>query len=152
MISYRDQWDDSLRVNIDSYFYLTKYAVPHMPRGSCIINSASVDSYIGAPTRLDYATSKGAIVAFTRALSNQLIQTKGIRVNAVAAGPVWSSASTAGNGDENHEGHGLGNWTPMQRMGQPSEVASSYVFLASKDGGFFSGQTLHPNGGIIVNS
>ena len=124
-----------------------------MPEGSCIINTASVDSYIGAPSRLDYSVSKGAIVALTRALSNQLVKTKGIRVNAVAAGPITTTSGgteTEQEGAPGH-GHGLGNWTPMQRVGEPGEVATSYVFLASKEAGFFSGQTLHPNGGLVVN-
>lgn len=137
-----------MHVNIDSYFYITKYAIPHMPSGSSIINSASVDAYIGAPTRLDYATSKGAVTAFTRALSNQLVKSKGIRVNSVAAGPVDESKGASVEGEHPH---GLGNWTPMQRVGQAAEVATSYVFLASKEGAFFSGQTLHPNGGIVVH-
>jgi NAD(P)-dependent dehydrogenase (short-subunit alcohol dehydrogenase family) len=143
-----------MRTNIDAYFFETKSALPFLNSGSVIINSASVDSYIGVPTRLDYATSKGAVVAFTRALSNQLLRT-GIRVNAVAAGPVATPLLGQGDGDgdgeEDHEGHGLGNWTPMKRLARPVEVATSYVFLASQESALFSGQTLHPNGGIVVN-
>jgi NAD(P)-dependent dehydrogenase (short-subunit alcohol dehydrogenase family) len=135
---------------LDSYFHLTKYVLPHLPKGAVIVNSASVDSYIGVPSRLDYATSKGAVVAFTRALSNQLVK-KGIRVNAVAAGPVWTPLLATGVSEQSQKGHGLGNWTPMDRVGQPSEIATSYVFLASKKSAFMSGQTLHPNGGIVVN-
>ncbi|KAJ0132621.1 Peroxisomal biogenesis factor 6 [Fusarium oxysporum f. sp. albedinis] len=145
-----EQWASSFRVNLDSYFHLTKYVLPHLSEGGVIINSASVDSYIGAPSRLDYATSKGAVVAFTRALSNQLVK-KGIRVNAVAAGPVWTPLVATGVSEQSQQGHGLGNWTPMDRVGQPSEIATSYVFLASKESVFMSGQTLHPNGGIVVN-
>ncbi len=121
-----------------------------MSKGSVIINSASVDSYIGVPSRLDYTTSKGAIIAFTRGLSNELVK-KGIRVNAVAAGPVWTPLVATGVSKEGQHGHGLGNWTPMNRLGQPSEIATSYVFLASRDSEFMSGQTLHPNGGIVVH-
>lgn len=121
-----------------------------MVKGSSIINSASVDSYIGSPSRLDYATTKGAIVAFTRALSNDLIK-KGIRVNAVAAGPVWTPMMASGVDKAGQHGHGLGNWTPMDRVGQPVEIATSYVFLAANESQFMSGQTLHPNGGIVVN-
>jgi NAD(P)-dependent dehydrogenase (short-subunit alcohol dehydrogenase family) len=139
----REQWASTFRVNLDSYFHLTKYVLPHLSKGGVIINSASVDSYIGVPSRLDYATSKGAVVAFTRALSN--------RVNAVAAGPVWTPLVATGVSEQSQQGHGLGNWTPMDRVGQPSEIATSYVFLASKESAFMSGQTLHPNGGIVVN-
>jgi NAD(P)-dependent dehydrogenase (short-subunit alcohol dehydrogenase family) len=146
----REQWASTFRVNLDSYFHLTKYVLPHLSKGGVIINSASVDSYIGVPSRLDYATSKGAVVAFTRALSNQLVK-KGIRVNAVAAGPVWTPLVATGVSEQSQQGHGLGNWTPMDRVGQPSEIATSYVFLASKESVFMSGQTLHPNGGIVVN-
>lgn len=123
-----------------------------MSAGACIINSTSVDAYIGVPTRVDYAASKGAVVAFTRALSNQLIK-RGIRVNAVAAGPTWTPllATSSASKDATKGLHGLGNHTPMDRLGQPSEVATSYVFLASPDAAFMSGQTLHPNGGIVVN-
>ncbi|PHH78652.1 hypothetical protein CDD80_6544 [Ophiocordyceps camponoti-rufipedis] len=144
------QWKETQAVNVDSYFYLTKCALPLLSDGGSIINSASVDSYIGVPSRLDYATSKGAIIAFTRGLSNQLVK-KGIRVNAVAAGPVWTPLVESGVGSEGQQGHGLGNWTPMNKLGQPIHVATSYVFLASADSEFMSGQTLHPNGGIVVN-
>jgi len=146
-----EQWSTTFRTNIDSYFYMTKYALPHMPSGGVIINTSSVDAYIGVPTRLDYVASKGAVIAFTRGLSNELVK-KGIRVNAVAAGPVWTPlVSSSGVSKEGQKGHGLGNWTPMDRLGQPSEIATSYVFLASRESAFISGQTLHPNGGIVVN-
>ncbi|KAG8420766.1 hypothetical protein J3459_008631 [Metarhizium acridum] len=145
-----EQWASTFRVNIDSYFYLTKAILPFMAKNGSIINSASVDSYIGVPSRLDYATTKGAIIAFTRSLSNDLIK-KGIRVNAVAAGPVWTPLVASGVEKSGQHGHGLGNWTPMDRIGQPVEVATSYVFLAGSDSQFMSGQTLHPNGGIVVN-
>jgi NAD(P)-dependent dehydrogenase (short-subunit alcohol dehydrogenase family) len=145
-----EQWASTFRVNLDSYFHLTKYMLPHLSKGGAIINSASVDSYLGVPSRLDYAVSKGAVVAFTRALSNQLVK-RGIRVNAVAAGPTWTPLLATGVSKEGRQGHGLGNWTPMDRLGQPSEVATSYVFLASQESTFMSGQTLHPNGGIVVN-
>ncbi|OTA97992.1 hypothetical protein M426DRAFT_70600 [Hypoxylon sp. CI-4A] len=132
--------------NVNPLFHLIKSALPHLSNGAIIINSASVDPYIGTPSRVDYATSKGAMIAFTRALSNQLVK-KGIRVNAVAAGPVWSPlVATKGQ-----KGHGLGNWTPMERFGQPSETATSYVFLAGNESAFMSGKSLHPNGGIVVN-
>ncbi|OAA40308.1 NAD(P)-binding domain protein [Metarhizium rileyi] len=145
-----EQWAATFRVNIDSYFFLTKEMLPNMAENASIINSASVDSYIGVPSRLDYATTKGAIVAFTRSLSNDLVK-KGIRVNAVAAGPVWTPLVASGVDKPGQHGHGLGNWTPMNRIGQPVEVATSYVFLATNESQFMSGQTLHPNGGIVVN-
>jgi len=145
-----EQWSYLFRVNVDSYFHLTKAILPSMGKGGSIINSASVDSYIGAPSRLDYATSKGAVVAFTRSLSNELVK-KGIRVNAVAAGPVWTPMLASSVDKKGQQGHGLGNSTPMGRLGQPSEVATTYVFLASGESQFMSGQTLHPNGGIVVN-
>ncbi|KAI1418551.1 NAD(P)-binding protein [Hypoxylon sp. FL1857] len=140
----------TFRTNVDPLFHLTKSALPHLSNGAVIINSASVDSYIGTPSRVDYAASKGAVIAFTRALSNQLVK-KSIRVNAVAAGPVWSPLVATGVSEQGQKGHGLGNWTPMERLGQPSEIATSYVFLASSESAFMSGQTLHPNGGIVVN-
>jgi len=161
-----EQWYMTFRTNIDACFHITKAALPHLAAGASVINSTSVDAYVGVPTRVDYAASKGAVVAFTRALSNQLIK-RGIRVNAVAAGPTWTpmlaasgagaggggeeetAASKAGGGGGGH--HKLGYHTPMDRLGQPSEVATSYVFLASADSVFMSGQTLHPNGGIVVN-
>jgi len=145
-----EQWSSTFRVNIDSYFHLTKAMLPYMAKNGSIINSASVDSYIGVPSRLDYATTKGAIIAFTRSLSNDLVK-KGIRVNAVAAGPVWTPLVASGVDKPGQHGHGLGNWTPMDRVGQPVEVATSYVFLAANESQFMSGQTLHPNGGIVVN-
>ncbi|KAH8747731.1 hypothetical protein F5883DRAFT_721213 [Diaporthe sp. PMI_573] len=145
-----EQWSTTFKTNIDSYFYLTKQVLKHLASDGIIINSASVDSYIGVPSRLDYAASKGAVVAFTRALSNELVK-KGIRVNAVASGPVWTPLIATGVSLEGQKGHGLGNRTPMGRLGQPAEVATSYVFLASKESSFISGQTLHPDGGIVVN-
>lgn len=109
--------------NVNAMFHLTKYALPIMARRGVIINSASVDAYIGSPTRLDYATSKGAIVAFTRALSNSLMQ-DGIRVNAVAPGPIWTPLmSTNVSKEDKH----LGDSSPMGRLGQPVEVATSYA-------------------------
>lgn len=121
-----------------------------MAKNGSIINSPSVDSYIGVPSRLDYATTKGAIIAFTRSLSNHLIK-KSIHVNAVAAGPVWIPLVASGVGKSGQHGHGLGNWTPMDRIGHPVEVATSYVFLAANDSQFMSGQALHPSGGIVAN-
>lgn len=120
-----------------------------MPSGGSIINTASVDAYAGPPAHVDYAASKGAIIAFTRALANQQAA-RGIRVNAVAPGPVWTPLITASLGVEAQKG--LPGWTTMGRIGQPVEAATSFVFLASQDGSFMTGQTMHPNGGIAVGS
>ncbi|CAH0050718.1 unnamed protein product [Clonostachys solani] len=113
-----------------------------------VINNASVDAYIGPPTHIDYAATKGAVVALTRALSNHLVS-KGMRVNAVAPGPVWTPLIASSMGKESQAS--LKEWTPMGRIGQPSEVATCFVFLASHESSFMSGQTLHPNGGMMVN-
>ncbi|KAI1641737.1 NAD(P)-binding protein [Daldinia loculata] len=145
-----DQWSATSRTNVDPLFHVTKAVLPHLSSGAAIINSASVDTYIGTPSRVDYAASKGAVIAFTRALSNQLVK-KGIRVNAVAIGPVWPPLVATGVSEQGQEGQGLGNSTPMERLGQPSEIATSYVFLAGSESTFMSGQTLHPNGGIVMN-
>jgi NAD(P)-dependent dehydrogenase (short-subunit alcohol dehydrogenase family) len=127
---------------------MVKYSIPHFSPGAVIINNASVDAYIGPPTHIDYAATKGAVVALTRALSNHLVP-KGMRVNAVAPGPVWTPLIASSMGKESQAS--LKEWTPMGRLGQPSEVATCFVFLASHDSSFMSGQTLHPNGGMMVN-
>ena len=129
-------------------FRIARAALQHLKEGDSIINTASVDGFKGNELLLDYTATKGAITAFTRALSLQLIK-KGIRVNSVAPGPIWTPSIT---------GIGLlklplfGHDVPMGRAGQPSEVAPAYVFLASEDASYFSGQTLHPNGGSVVNA
>lgn len=143
-----DNLEDTFRVNCFSMFYLTQAALPHLKKGSSIINTASVTAYRGSPQLLDYSATKGAIVAFTRSLSKQLIK-KGIYVNAVAPGPVWTPliASTFPP-DKVAE---FGTDVPMGRAAQPSEIAPCYVFLASDDSSYMSGQVLHPNGGEIIN-
>lgn len=142
----RDQWHLTFDTNIHPIYYLSKYAIPHLRSGDTIINNASINAYIGRPDLLDYTSTKGAIVAFTRGLSNQYVG-KGIRVNAVCPGPVWTPLIPATMTDEAIE-----NFTsPMGRPGQPSEVATCFVFLASQDSSFISGQSLHPNGGVVVN-
>jgi NAD(P)-dependent dehydrogenase (short-subunit alcohol dehydrogenase family) len=118
-----------------------------MKAGDTIINTTSVDAYVGPGPSLDRTATQGAIVSFTRGLSTQLLS-KGIRVNAVAPGPIWSALVVA-NMDEHHREKFSS--TPMGRAGMPEEAASCYVFLASNDSSFISGQTMHPNGGIIVN-
>jgi NAD(P)-dependent dehydrogenase (short-subunit alcohol dehydrogenase family) len=141
------QLERTFRVNVFAMFHLVKAALPHLGEGSAIVNTASVTAYQGNPSMIDYTASNGAIVAFTRALANQLVE-RGIRVNAVAPGPVWTPLIPATFPAEKVEGFGV--QTPMGRIGQPAEIAPSYVFLASEDSSFMSGQVLHPNGGDVV--
>ncbi|KAI1134387.1 NAD(P)-binding protein [Hypoxylon sp. FL0543] len=141
-----DQWIHTFNTNIHPYFYLAKYALPHMKRGATIINNASINAYIGRPDLLDYTSTKGAIVSFTRGLSNQFVG-KGIRVNAVAPGPVWTPLIPSTMDDEAQKSF----TSPMGRPAQPSEIATCVVFLASADSSAISGQTIHCNGGTIVN-
>lgn len=142
------QLERTFAVNIFSMFWLTKAALPYMPEGSAIINSSSVTAYRGSSHLLDYSATKGAIVSFTRSLSANLIP-KGIRVNGVAPGPVWTPLIPA-SFSPNHI-KTFGTDSPMLRAGQPSEIAPSYVFLASEDSRYITGQFIHPNGGEIIN-
>ncbi|KAK4986639.1 hypothetical protein LTR50_005166 [Elasticomyces elasticus] len=141
-----EQWELTFNTNIHPYFYLAKYALPHMKSGDSIINNASINAYIGRPDLLDYTSTKGAIVSFTRGLHNQMIS-RGIRVNAVAPGPVWTPLIPS---TMNHEAQEQFT-SPMGRPSQPSEIATCFVFLASMDSSSIAGQTLHPNGGVVVN-
>jgi NAD(P)-dependent dehydrogenase (short-subunit alcohol dehydrogenase family) len=144
----REQLERTFRTNVFSMFFLTKAAVKVMKEGSTIINTASVTAYEGNPTLIDYSATKGAIVAFTRALSKSLIK-RGIRVNGVAPGPIWTPLiPSTFPPDKVAE---FGTNTPMGRAGQPEEVATCYVFLASDDSSYLAGQFLHPNGGRVVN-
>lgn len=136
--------------NIFAMFYLVQAALEHLSEGSAIINSTSVTMYKGSSSLLDYSSTKGAVTAFTRSLSENLIG-RGIRVNAVAPGPIWTPLNVFGGADEEKLAH-FGEDTPIGRVGQPNEVAPSFLFLACEDSSYMSGQILHPNGGIVVAS
>jgi NAD(P)-dependent dehydrogenase (short-subunit alcohol dehydrogenase family) len=142
------QLEKTFRTNIFSFFFLTKAVMPHFKKGGVIINCASVTAYQGSPELLDYSATKGAIVAFTRSLSQALAEKK-IRVNAVAPGPIWTPLIPATFPAK--EVATFGSDTPLGRAGEPEEVATSFVFLASDDSSYMTGQVLHPNGGRVVN-
>lgn len=144
-----EQLEHTFRTNIFSMFYLTKAILAFMPEGGAIINTTSVTAYKGKPNLIDYSSTKGAIIAFTRSLSQNLVH-RNIRVNAVAPGPIWTPLITDTFDDEHIQKFGKN--TPMGRAGQPDEVAPSYIFLASEDASYITGQVIHPNGGTIVNS
>jgi NAD(P)-dependent dehydrogenase (short-subunit alcohol dehydrogenase family) len=144
-----DQLERTFRTNVFGYFFMTKMALRHMPPGSAIINTTSITAYRGSKELIDYAATRGAIVAFTRSLALALVE-KQIRVNAVAPGPIWTPLIPASFDAERVAKHG--DSTPMKRPGQPNEVASCHVFLASDEASYMTGQVMHPNGGAIVNT
>ena len=139
----------TFQTNIFGMFFLTQAVRPHLKKGAAIVNCTSVTMYEGSAELLDYASTKGAITAFTRSLSENLVK-DGIRVNAVAPGPIWTPLNPMGGASKEKLKH-FGESTPMGRPGQPNEVAPSFLFLACDDASYMSGQVLHPNGGTIVN-
>ncbi|MDI6619724.1 MAG: SDR family oxidoreductase [Clostridiales bacterium] len=144
----KEQLEKTFGTNFFSMFYITKFAIPYMPSGSAIINTASITAYKGDKNLIDYAASKGAIVSFTRSMALSLISSK-IRVNAVAPGPVWTPLIPSSFSEQDVAQFGTD--TPIGRPAQPVELAGAYVFLASSDSSYVTGQTIHVNGGLVVN-
>lgn len=143
-----EQLEKTFRTNVFAQFYAVEEALKHLKRGSSIVNIASITAYEGSPKLIDYSATKGALVSFTRALSNAVVE-RGIRVNAVAPGPIWTPLIAATFEAKDVETFGAD--TPMKRPGQPYEVAAAVIFLASDDASYISGQTIHVNGGSVVN-
>jgi len=142
------QLDDTFRTNIFAYFHFANEALEYLNEGDCIINTTSVTAYRSSPNLIDYSATKGAITSFTRSLATNLTEKK-IRVNAVAPGPVWTPLIMATFDEEKIKK--FGSETAMKRAGQPSELGPAYVFLASDDASFITGQVIHVNGGEVVN-
>ncbi len=146
-----EQWEKTFATNINGYFYLTRAALPHLQAGASIINTTSINSFIGHPLLVDYTSTKGAIDGFTRALSQQLIE-RDIRVNQIAPGPIWTPLQPPSLGKHDPQMlEDFGSQMPMGRCGQPSELGPAYVYLACEDSSYVSGQTIHINGGKVVN-
>ncbi len=144
----RDQLEATFRTNIFAYFFFAQAALAYMEEGDCIINTTSVTAYRSSPNLIDYSSTKGAITSFTRSLATNLSEKK-IRVNAVAPGPVWTPLIVSTFDEEKIKK--FGSETAMKRPGQPSELGPAYVFLASDDASFITGQVIHVNGGEVVN-
>jgi NAD(P)-dependent dehydrogenase (short-subunit alcohol dehydrogenase family) len=145
-----DQLKRTFQTNIFGMFFMVQAALPHLRKGSAIVNCTSVTMYKGSPQLLDYSATKGAITAFTRSLSKNLVE-QGIRVNAVAPGPIWTPLNPFG-GQPKEKIPDFGKDTPMGRPGQPNEVAPSFLFLACEDSSYMIGQVLHPDGGDFTSS
>jgi len=145
-----DQLKRTFQTNIFSMFFLTQAALPHLTKGSAIINCTSETTYKGSPGLLDYSSTKGAILGFTRSLAKNLVE-KGIRVNGVAPGPIWTPLNPSG-GQPPEKIPEFGKSTPMKRPGQPNEVAPCFLFLACEDSSYMTGQVLHPDGGNTTSS
>ena len=144
-----EQFEDTFKTNVFAMFWLTKAALPHMPAGAAVINTTSIQSYQPSAGLLDYASSKGAITSFTKGLSQMLIE-KGIRVNAVAPGPIWTPLQTS-HGQPPEKFASFGTDTPMGRMGQPAELAPTYVFLASQESSYITGEIIGVTGGKPIS-
>ena len=143
-----EQLRRTFQTNIIGYFFMTQAALPHLKEGAAIVNTVSVTAYQGSAELLDYSATKGAEVSFTRSLAKNVIK-QGIRVNAVAPGPIWTPLNP--NSADAETMKTFGESTPMGRPGEPWEVATAYLFLASDDGNYYAGQVLHPNGGMVIN-
>jgi len=146
-----DQWEETFATNMHGYFYLTRAVLPYLDDGNTIINTTSINAFVGSGRLVDYSSTKGAIAAFTRSLSQQ-VASEGIRVNQVAPGPIWTPLipATIGQADPDAVAE-FGTDVPMGRPGQPSELGPAYVYLACEDSSYMSGQTIHLNGGTVLN-
>lgn len=146
-----EQWEETFNTNMHGYFYMSRAVLPHLDDGDTIINTTSVNAFLGNDMLIDYSSTKGAIAGFTRSLSQQ-VASDGIRVNQVAPGPIWTPLIPATMGQYDSEAvEEFGTGVPMGRPGQPSELGPAYVYLACEDSSYMSGQTLHLNGGTTLN-